>query len=70
VLGSCHETVVGDRICLYRKFRLFVAFEVIQNNVRLHINTRDDYKMMGLHGKKEVLGRNNRLLLFDTIRTA
>jgi hypothetical protein len=27
------------------RVHLFVAFDIIQNNVWLHINTREDYKM-------------------------
>jgi hypothetical protein len=40
------ETVDRDGYCFFQRFRPFVALEIIQNNVRLHINTtRGDYKM-------------------------
>jgi hypothetical protein len=38
-------TVAGNGNCLFRRFRPTVAFEGIQNNVRLLIIKRDDYKI-------------------------
>jgi spore coat polysaccharide biosynthesis protein SpsF (cytidylyltransferase family) len=45
------ETVARDQKSLVQSFCPFVTFDLIQNNVQLHINTREDYKMyMGKTG--------------------
>lgn len=39
------EIVTRDETILFRRFRPFVTFEVIQNNVHLWINTEKDHKI-------------------------
>jgi hypothetical protein len=39
------ETVARGGNCLFRRFQPFGAFTIIQNNVELLINPRDDYRM-------------------------
>lgn len=39
------ETVVRDENCLFQRFHPFAAFEILQNNVWLHIKTGEDYKI-------------------------
>jgi hypothetical protein len=38
------KTVTRDGNCLFQWFCPFVAFEIIQNKVQLHINIKKDYK--------------------------
>jgi hypothetical protein len=50
--GLSVETVAKDRKCLSQNFHPVVTLEIIQNNVRLHINTRKDdniYEENGVH---------------------
>jgi hypothetical protein len=39
------ETIARDESYLFRKFRSFVTLEITHNNMRLCINTSDDYEM-------------------------
>jgi hypothetical protein len=39
------ETVARGGNCLFRRFRPFGTFKIIQNNMELLINPRDDYRM-------------------------
>jgi hypothetical protein len=39
------ENVARGGNCLFRMFRPFVTYEIIQNNMRLRTNTREVYKM-------------------------
>jgi hypothetical protein len=43
--GVSVETAARDGNCLFQKFRPFVTLEITQNNMRLRINTSEDYKM-------------------------
>jgi hypothetical protein len=36
------ETVARDGNCLFQRFRPFILFEIIHNNVRLHTNAKED----------------------------
>jgi hypothetical protein len=50
----CEVFVSGSGNCLLRRFRPFVAFEIIRNNVHLRINaTRED-----AHGQNLACGGN------------
>jgi hypothetical protein len=42
--GLSVGTIAGDGNCLFGRFSSFVVFQIIQNNVGLHIN-RGEYKM-------------------------
>jgi hypothetical protein len=37
--------VAGDGNPLHQRFCLFAASEIIQNNLQLHINMEEDYKI-------------------------
>jgi hypothetical protein len=50
------ETVARDRKSVFQSFCPFVAFNIMQNNFQLHINTREDYNMYV--GKKSRYGGN------------
>jgi hypothetical protein len=39
------ETVIRGGNILFRTFRLFAAFQIIQNNLRLRINAKKEYEM-------------------------
>jgi hypothetical protein len=43
--GSPAGTIGGNGNCLFQRLHTFVAFEIIQNIVQLHINTSEGYKM-------------------------
>jgi hypothetical protein len=45
------KTVAGDINFLFRSCHPFVVFEIIQNNVWLIINTREEYIMYVYMGK-------------------
>jgi hypothetical protein len=49
------KTVAGNGKRLFRSLRLFVAFEIIQNNVRKRINAR---KLQTLRRKYTVYGNS------------
>jgi hypothetical protein len=44
-LGLSVETVVRDGDSLLRNFRSFFAFEIVENDVLLPMNTREHYRM-------------------------
>jgi hypothetical protein len=56
VCGGGEETAAVDGNYLFRKFCPFFEFEIVENNVRLRINTREDYKMLSYMGTTS--GRN------------
>jgi hypothetical protein len=45
VKGLSVETVVRQSNCVFQRFCPFVAIENIHDNVQVHINIREDYKM-------------------------
>jgi hypothetical protein len=55
------ETVARDENCLFRRFYPFLAFEIIRNNVWLHVDTRKDYEVY--MGKNGVYGDNVKIIL-------
>jgi hypothetical protein len=63
-MGLSVKTVARDGNCLFRRFRPFVAFEITQNNVQLHINTKEDYE---LHGVKIQNGGNMDIIAISEI---
>jgi hypothetical protein len=43
--GLSVETVARDGNCLFQRFHAFVSYEMLKNNVGLHIYTREDCKI-------------------------
>jgi hypothetical protein len=39
------KAAARERKCLLRRLRSFLAFDIVQNNVRLYIHTREDFKI-------------------------
>jgi hypothetical protein len=62
------ETVARIENCSFLRFHPFASFEIIENNVQLHINAREDGKVY--MGRKSVWHNGEIIAICETYRAS